>query len=69
MVQLGSTSDFESEDYWFESNSENVETRQERREVRRTKERDKMIHHGKSIARIYKNVVSKNEKIQRIDIS
>jgi len=35
------------------------ETRQERRERRRAKEKAKMLQHGKSLARIYKDAVSK----------
>jgi hypothetical protein len=38
------------------------ETKQERRERRRAKEKAKMIQHGKSLARVYKNAVSKRAK-------
>jgi len=34
-------------------------TRQERREERRRKKRDKMPHHGKSLARVYRDAVLK----------
>jgi hypothetical protein len=35
------------------------ETKQERRERRRAKEKEKMLQHGKSLARVYKDAVSK----------
>jgi hypothetical protein len=35
------------------------ETKQERRERRRAKEKAKMLQHGKSLARVYKDAVSK----------
>ena len=35
------------------------ETKQERREKQRTKEKAKMPQHGKSLARVYKDAVSK----------
>jgi len=38
------------------------QSRQERREKRRIKERSKMPQHGKSLARVYKNTVSKRAK-------
>jgi hypothetical protein len=38
------------------------ETRQERREKRRAKEKARMPQHGKSLARIYKDAVSKRAK-------
>jgi hypothetical protein len=38
------------------------ETKQERRERRRAKEKAKMLQHGKSLARVYKDAVSKKAK-------
>jgi hypothetical protein len=38
------------------------ETKQERRERRRAKEKAKMLQHGKSVARVYKDAVSKRTK-------
>jgi len=38
------------------------ETRQERRERRRAKEKSKMLQHGKSLARIYKDAISKRAR-------
>jgi hypothetical protein len=38
------------------------EPRQERREKRRLKEKAKMPQHGKSLARVYRNAVSKRAK-------
>jgi len=35
------------------------ETRQERREKRRRKERKKMLQHGKSLARVYRDAILK----------
>jgi hypothetical protein len=43
------------------------ETRQERRERRRTKEKTKMLQHGKSLARVYRDAVSKRGKTNRPD--
>jgi hypothetical protein len=37
-------------------------TRQERRERRRAKEKAKMAQHGKSLARVYKDAISKRTK-------
>jgi len=37
----------------------NGETKQERRERRRAKEKAKILQHGKSLARVYKDAVSK----------
>jgi hypothetical protein len=37
-------------------------TKQERRERRRVKEKAKMLQHGKSLARVYKDAVSKRAK-------
>jgi len=41
------------------------ETKQERRERRRAKEKAKMPQHGKSLARIYKDAVSKSAKTRK----
>jgi len=41
------------------------ETKQERREERRAKEKAKMLHHGKSLARVYRNAVSKRARTAR----
>jgi len=38
------------------------ETRQERRERRRSKGKAKMPQHGKSLAKVYRNAVSKRAK-------
>jgi hypothetical protein len=38
------------------------ETKQERRERRRVKEKTKMLQHGKSLARVYRDAVSKRTK-------
>jgi len=38
------------------------ETKQERRERRRAKEKAKMPQHGKSLARVYKDALSKRAK-------
>jgi hypothetical protein len=38
------------------------ETKQARREKRRVKEKAKMHQHGKSLARVYKDAVSKRAK-------
>jgi hypothetical protein len=38
------------------------ETKQERRERRQTREKAEMLQHGKSLARVYKNAVSKRAK-------
>jgi hypothetical protein len=37
-------------------------TKQERRERRRAKEKAKMLQHGKSLARVYKDAVSRRAK-------
>jgi len=37
-------------------------TKQERRERRRAKEKAKMPQHGKSLARVYKDAVSRRDK-------
>ncbi len=41
------------------------ETKQERRERRRAKEKTKMVQHGKSLARVYKDAVSKRAKAEK----
>jgi hypothetical protein len=41
------------------------ETKQERRERRRAKEKAKMLQHGKSLARVYKDAVSKRTKPEK----
>jgi hypothetical protein len=38
------------------------ETKQERRDRRRAKEKEKMLQHGKSLARVYKDAVSKRAR-------
>jgi hypothetical protein len=38
------------------------ETKQERRQSRRIKEKSKMPQHGRSLARVYKDAVSKRVK-------
>jgi hypothetical protein len=38
------------------------ETKQERRERRRAKDKSKMLQHGKSLARVYKDAVSKRAR-------
>jgi hypothetical protein len=38
------------------------ETKQERRERRQAKEKAKMLQHGKSLARVYKDAVPKRAK-------
>ena len=38
------------------------ETKQERRDRRRAKEKTKMLQHGKSLAKVYKDAVSKRAK-------
>jgi hypothetical protein len=41
------------------------ETKQERRERRRAKKKTKMVQHGKSLAKIYKDAVSKRAKTKK----
>ena len=41
------------------------ETRQERRQKQRAKEQAKIPQHGKSLARVYKDAVSKRAKNKR----
>ena len=36
-----------------------MKTRQERREERQAKKKAKMVQHGKGIAKVYKNVVTR----------
>ncbi len=38
------------------------ETKQERRGRRRAKEKTKMLHHGKSLAKVYKDAVSRRAR-------
>jgi len=38
------------------------ETKQERREKRWAKKKNKMLHHGKGLARVYKDAISKRTK-------
>jgi len=38
------------------------ETKQERRDRRRAKEKTKMLQHGRSLARVYKDAVSKRAR-------
>lgn len=40
-------------------------TKQERRERRRAKEKARMLQHGKSLARVYKDAVSKRTKTEK----
>lgn len=40
-------------------------TKQERRERRRAKEKTKMLQHGKSLVRVYKDAVSKRTKSEK----
>jgi hypothetical protein len=42
------------------------ETKQERRERRRAKEKAKILQHGKSLARVYKNAVSKRTRTTKV---
>ena len=41
------------------------ETKQERRERRRAKEKAKIPQHGKSLAKVYKDAVSKRTKAEK----
>jgi hypothetical protein len=41
------------------NNSEDTETRQERREKRTEKKKEGMLKHGKNIAKIYRNAIQK----------
>jgi len=43
------------------------ETRQERREKRLKKKRERMHMHGRSLAKIYKDVILKRLKHRRVD--
>ena len=38
------------------------ETKQEKRDRRRAKEKTKMLHHGRSLAKVYKDAVSKRAR-------
>jgi hypothetical protein len=38
------------------------ETKQQRRDRRRAREKTKMLHHGKSLAKVYKDAVSKRAR-------
>jgi hypothetical protein len=38
------------------------ETKQERRDRRRAKQKTKMLHHGRSLAKVYKDAVSKRAR-------
>ena len=40
-------------------------TKQERREQRRRKKRDKMLQHGRSLVRVYKDAIIKRVKRDR----
>lgn len=42
--------------------NESAETRQERREKKLKKKRERIPQHGKSLAKVYKNVVEKRAK-------
>jgi hypothetical protein len=48
-----------------EQNQLAEETKQERRERRRAKKKAKIPQHGKSLARVYKDAVSKRAKITK----
>ena len=50
-------------------NNEQVdeETRQERREKRLTKKRERMLKHGQSLAKTYKDAILKRLKRHRLD--
>jgi len=43
------------------------ETRQERREKRLKKKRERMLQHGRSLARIYKEAILKRLKRRQVD--
>lgn len=43
-------------------NNESAETRQERREKKLEKKRERIPQHGKSLVKVYKNVVEKRAK-------
>ncbi|MFO7773624.1 MAG: hypothetical protein R6V59_06790 [Dehalococcoidia bacterium] len=42
-------------------------TRQERRDKRRAKEKAKLPQHGKSLARVYKDAISKRARAKKAD--
>jgi len=48
-----------------EQNQLDEETKQARRERRRAKEKTRMPKHGKSLARVYKDAVSKGAKTKK----
>jgi len=41
------------------------ETKQEKRERRRAREKTKMLQHGKSLARVYKDAISKRTRTRK----
>jgi len=45
-----------------DQNALGKETKQERRDRRRAKQKTKMLHHGGSLAKIYKDAVSKRAR-------
>jgi hypothetical protein len=47
--------------------SNEVETRQERREKKLKKKRERMAKHGKNLARIYMDAIMKRLRRQRVD--
>ena len=49
-----------------EQNQLAVESKQARREKRRAKEKAKMSQHGKSLARVYKDALTKRAKAKKI---
>jgi hypothetical protein len=49
-------------DQLSDQNQLGKETKQERRDRRRAKEKEKMLQHGKSLARVYKDAVSKRAR-------
>ena len=48
-------------------NEEDVETKQERREKKRKKKRERVPQHGRSLARVYKEVILKRIKRLRTE--
>ena len=48
-------------------NTENGETRQERREQKRRKERERIPKHGKNLAKVYLDAVRKRLKHEKGD--
>ena len=53
-------------DQLSDRNQSATETKQERRERRRAKEKAKMLQHGKSLVRIYKDAVLKRAKPSKV---